>query len=69
MVAIRIFSILAAVVASVIATPTAGHAAPMTVEQAAQQCGNGNVVSCCNTNDKDLLGLNCLQIPVAAGTS
>jgi len=67
MVAIRIFSIIAAVVAAVIATPTAGHSAPMTVEQASQQCGNGNVVSCCNTADKDLLGLNCAQIPVALG--
>ena len=59
-----------------------GESGGMTVEQASQQCGNDQVVSCCNTSTEDtaagllgvnalngLLGGSCTTIPVSGQSS
>ncbi|KAK4889063.1 high-copy hsp90 suppressor [Elasticomyces elasticus] len=53
----KIIMSLAAIASFTVAAPTAGSAA------GGNTCGNGQKLSCCNSGD-ELLGLNCLQVPV-----
>ena len=76
----KLFSIVALALAATTLAYSGGEgsqgSSSMTVEQAATQCGNGQVMSCCNTKsfslDLNILGGNCspldlsvlLQVPI-----
>ncbi|KAF4547054.1 Fungal hydrophobin-like protein 3 [Elsinoe fawcettii] len=63
-----LFAVLLAIVTVAFAAPTAGSTPGMTVQQAAQQCGNEQQISCCNNSDgsSTLLGANCVSVPILA---
>ncbi|ETN43570.1 uncharacterized protein HMPREF1541_02729 [Cyphellophora europaea CBS 101466] len=76
----KAFTALTAIMAtSVLAAPQAAGTSDsdVTVGEAAQQCGNNQTISCCNSASSDsadgllgglldgILGGNCVQIPVA----
>ncbi|KAF4547255.1 Hydrophobin-like protein 5 [Elsinoe fawcettii] len=62
-------TVLLAFATSIHASPTSKKTGgDMTVQQAAQQCGNNQKISCCNNSGgaSTLLGLNCVSIPILA---
>lgn len=50
--------------ASAAALVLAGQGGDTPTDVAAQQCGDNQTISCCNSGSDTLLGLDCLAIPV-----